>query len=143
MAFNMNKYLKAFFQRGLAFGGFGPIIAGIVFLCISTAVDDFSLTAPQAFLAIFSTYILAFVQAGVSIFNQIESWPIAKSLLCHMGSIYVAYIFCYLVNSWIPFKISVILIFTAIFLVAYLSVWFIVFLAVKATSKKINEKLEK
>ena len=139
----MNKYLKAFFQRGLAFGGFGPIIAGIVFLCISTAVDDFSLTAPQAFLAIFSTYILAFVQAGVSIFNQIESWPIAKSLLCHMGSIYVAYIFCYLVNSWIPFKISVILIFTAIFLVAYLSVWFIVFLAVKATSKKINEKLEK
>lgn len=139
----MNKYLKAFFQRGLAFGGFGPIIAGIVFLCISTAVDDFSLTAPQAFLAIFSTYILAFVQAGVSIFNQIESWPIAKSLLCHMGSIYVAYIFCYLVNSWIPFKISVILIFTAIFLVAYLSVWFIVFLAVKATSKKINKKLEK
>ena len=143
MVFNMNKYLKAFFQRGLAFGGFGPIIAGIVFLCISTAVDDFSLTAPQAFLAIFSTYILAFVQAGVSIFNQIESWPIAKSLLCHMGSIYVAYIFCYLVNSWIPFKISVILIFTAIFLVAYLSVWFIVFLAVKATSKKINKKLEK
>lgn len=139
----MNKYLKAFFQRGLAFGGFGPIIAGIVFLCISTAVDDFSLTAPQAFLAIFSTYILAFVQAGVSIFNQIESWPIAKSLLCHMGSVYVAYIFCYLVNSWIPFKISVILIFTAIFLVAYLSVWLIVFLAVKATSKKINEKLEK
>lgn len=143
MVFNMNKYLKAFFQRGLAFGGFGPIIAGIVFLCISTAVDDFSLTGPQAFLAIVSTYILAFVQAGVSIFNQIESWPIAKSLLCHMGSIYVAYIFCYLVNSWIPFKISVILIFTAIFLVAYLSVWFIVFLAVKATSKKINEKLEK
>lgn len=143
MVFNMNKYLKAFFQRGLAFGGFGPIIAGIVFLCISTAVDDFSLTGPQAFLAIVSTYILAFLQAGVSIFNQIESWPIAKSLLCHMGSIYVAYIFCYLVNSWIPFKISVILIFTAIFLVAYLSVWFIVFLAVKATSKKINEKLEK
>lgn len=143
MAFNMNKYLKAFFQRGLAFGGFGPIIAGIVFLCISTAVDDFSLTATQAFLAIVSTYILAFVQAGVSIFNQIESWPIAKSLLCHMGSVYVAYIFCYLVNSWIPLKISVILIFTAIFLVAYLSVWFIVFLAVKATSKKINEKLEK
>lgn len=143
MAFNMNKYLKAFFQRGLAFGGFGPIIAGIVFLCISTAVDDFSLTAPQAFLAIVSTYILAFVQAGVSIFNQIESWPIAKSLLCHMGSVYVAYIFCYLVNFWIPLKISVILIFTAIFLVAYLSVWFIVFLAVKATSKKINEKLEK
>ena len=27
----MNKYLKEFFHRGLIFGGFGPIILGIVF----------------------------------------------------------------------------------------------------------------
>ncbi len=139
----MNKYLKAFFHRGLIFGGFGPIIGGIVFLCISVSVDKFSLTAFQVFLAIISTYILAFVQAGVSIFNQIESWPIAKSLLCHMGSVYIVYILCYLVNSWIPLKISVILIFTAIFVVSYLLVWFIVLLIVKATIKKINAKLEK
>lgn len=139
----MNKYLKNFLQRGLAFGGFGPIIAGIVFLCISFSIDDFSISGPQACLAIISTYILAFVQAGVSIFNQIENWPVAKSLLYHMGILYLTYILCYLINSWIPFEPMVIIIFTAIFIVAYLLIWLIVYLSVKAMSKKINDKLEK
>ena len=30
----MNKYLKEFLHRGLIFGGFGPLVAGIVFLII-------------------------------------------------------------------------------------------------------------
>ena len=37
----MNKYVKSYFQRGLVFGGFGPIIAGIVFLILNFAIDDF------------------------------------------------------------------------------------------------------
>lgn len=139
----MNKYLKEFLQRGLAFAGFGPIIAGIVFLCISFSTENLSLSGPQIFLAIVSTYLLAFIQAGASIFNQIESWPIAKSLLCHLGCIYLAYVLCYIVNSWIPFEPTVILIFTAIFLVAYFAIWFIVYACVKYTSKKINNKISK
>ncbi len=141
--FDMNKYLKSFLQRGIAFGGFGPIIAGIVFLCISFSIEDFSLTAPQVFLAILSTYMLAFVQAGASVFNQIESWPIAKSLLCHLGSIYLAYLLCYIVNSWIPFELMALLIFTLIFIVSYFSIWLTVYFITKATSKKINSKLSK
>ncbi len=137
----MNKYLKSFFLRGLAFGGFGPIIAGIVFLCISFSIDNFSITGSQVCLAIISTYILAFVQAGASVFNQIENWPIAKSLLCHLGCLYIVYVLCYIVNSWIPFDLMVILIFTAIFLATYFVIWLIVYLCVRATSKKINSKL--
>lgn len=139
----MNKYLKEFLLRGLIFGGFGPIIAGIVFLSISFSIDNFTFSAPQVCLAIISTYILAFVHAGVSIFNQIENWPIAKSLLCHMGSLYIVYVLCYLVNSWIPLNLSIILIFTAIFVVMYLLIWLIVFLSIKATSKRFNARLEK
>ena len=137
----MNKYLKQFFLRGLMFGGFGPIIAGIIYFCISLSIDNFTLTGTEVLIGIISTYILAFVHAGVSVFNQIENWPIAKSLLLHMGTLYIAYILCYLVNSWIPFEPTVLLIFTGIFIVAYLIIWAIVYFSVKATTKKFNKKL--
>ena len=39
----MNIYLKRFLQRGLVFGGFGPIIAGIVYYIISLSVPTFIL----------------------------------------------------------------------------------------------------
>ncbi len=139
----MNIYLKKFLQRGIAFGGFGPIIAGIVYFFISFSIPSFSLSGKEVLLGIVSTYILAFIQAGVSVFNQIEHWPLAKSLLCHMGSIYLAYVFCYLINSWIPFEPLVILIFTIIFVVTYLIIWFIVFMCIRAKSKKFNESLSK
>lgn len=137
----MNKHLKSFLQRGIAFGGFGPIIAGIVFLILGNTVTDFSLTGYQVFMAIISTYILAFVQAGASVFNQIEEWPLTKSLLCHFASIYVVYIGCYLINTWIPFEPMAVLIFTAIFVISYFVIWLIVFLSVKATTKKLNNRL--
>ena len=137
----MNIYLKHFLQRGLAFGGFGPIIAGIVFLSLSCSLPDFTLTGPQIFLAILSTYILAFIQAGASVFNQIESWPIAKSLLCHFATIYAAYTLCYLINTWIPLRWEIIAIYTAVFIAVYLAVWVSVYIAVKITSRRLNERI--
>ena len=138
----MNIYLKRFLQRGISFGGFGPIIAGIVFLVLSKTIDGFSLGGGEVFLAILSTYVLAFIQAGASVFNQIEEWPLPKSLLCHFITIYIAYVLCYLVNSWIPFDINVVLIFTAIFAVTYCVIWLTVYFSVKATSKKLNSKIK-
>ena len=137
----MNIYLKRFLQRGIAFGGFGPIIAGIVFFILSLTLENFSLGGGEVCLAIVSTYILAFVQAGASVFNQIEEWPLPKSLLCHFASLYIAYVGCYLINSWIPFDIRVVLIFTAIFVAVYFVIWLTVYFSVKATSKRLNQKI--
>lgn len=137
----MNKYLKSFLQRGLAFGGFGPIIVGIVFTILQYTVEDFSLTGTEVLLAIISTYLIAFVQAGASVFNQIESWSTPKSLGFHLLTLYAAYVICYVANSWIPFEPMMILIFTAIFLAVYFVVWIIVYISVKAVSKKLNKKI--
>ena len=92
-------------------------------------------------MAIVSTYVLAFVQAGASVFNAIEHWSIAKSLFCHFSTIYLAYVACYLLNSWIPFEWMVIAIFTVIFVVTYFVIWITVFLCVKATERRLNKKL--
>lgn len=138
----MSKYVKEFFHRGLIFGGFGPIILGIIYLIISKTVESFSLSAEEVLLGIVSIYILAFIQAGASVFNQIDEWPIPKSLLFHFLSIYLAYALCYILNSWIPFVPEVLLIFTAIFVVGYFVIWIIVYMCVKAASKKMNKKLK-
>ena len=138
----MNKYLKEFLHRGVIFAGFGPIVLGIVFFILSKKLNDFHVGGAQILLGIVSTYLLAFVQAGASVFNRIEHWPITKSLFCHFALLYAAYVFCYTLNSWIPFEWSVIAIFTAIFVVIYFVVWFVVYFAVKATSKKLNSTLK-
>ena len=137
----MKKYVKEFFRRGLMFGGFGPIVAGIIYAILQSTIDNFSLSGTQVLIAIISTYLLAFLQAGATVFNQIESFSVPKSMLCHFSTIYVAYTFCYLVNDWIPFNINVILIFTGIFVAVYLTVWVIVVTILKLTSKKLNAKL--
>ena len=138
----MNKYVKEFFHRGLVFGGFGPIILAIIYLIHSKAVDDSTISTVEAFSAITSTYLLAFVHAGASVFNQIEHWSIGKSLLCHLSTLYVAYSLCYVVNTWIPFEPKMLLLFTAIFMAIYFVVWGIVYISVKATSKNFNAQLK-
>ena len=137
----MNKYVKEFLHRGLIFGGFGPIIMAIIYLVLSYSIKDFSVGGIENFTAVLSTYILAFVHAGSSVFNQIEHWGVMKGLLCQLVSLYIAYIGCYLINSWIAFEISVVAIFTAIFVVGYLAIWGIVYLCIKGKAKKMSEKL--
>jgi len=139
----MNENLKKFLHRGLVFSGFGPIVLGIVFLCIDTFAGDLSLSGKEVFLSIVSTYILAFVQAGASVFNQIEDWPITKSLLCHFSLLFITYSLCYILNSWIPFEPIVLLVFSGIFVATYFIIWITVYLVVKSTSKKFNSVLKK
>lgn len=134
--------VKDFFLRGLLFGGFGPIILGIVYLILHLTLEEFSLKGTEVFLGIISIYVLAFIHAGASVFNQIESWSLGKSLLCHFGLLYLAYTLCYILNSWIPFEPLVLGIFTAIFVGGYFVVWFTVYLCVKAASKRLNQVLK-
>jgi hypothetical protein len=135
-------YVLRFLHRGLIFGGFGPIIAGIVYISLSLSIDGFLLTGTQVFWAALSTYLLAFLQAGASVFNQVEHWPLAKCMFFHFFTIYVAYLSCYLINSWIPRVWWMLLVFTAIFVAVYLIVWLAVVLSLKIASKRFNQRLK-
>ena len=137
----MNKHLKNFLHRGLIFGGFGPIVLGIIFFCIELSGTQLGLGGGEVLMAIFSTYILAFVQAGASVFNQIEEWPLTKSLFCHFSLLFAVYSLTYVLNSWIPFEPVVLLIFCLVFVLVYFTVWLTVYFCVKAHTKKLNERL--
>lgn len=136
----MNKYVKDFMIRGMLFGGFGPIVVAIILFVISF-FDTVSLSASQLLIAVVSSYLLAFVQAGSTVFNQIEHWPILKSIGVHFLTLYLAYSLCYTVNSWIPFEPKVLLIFTGIFAVVYAVVYVTVYLIIRSTTKKLNKAL--
>ena len=137
----MNNYLKSFLHRGLLFGGFGPVVVGIVYAILAETLPEFSLSGGEVCLAIVSTYLLAFLQAGDTVFNQIEHWSVPKSLFCHFLTLYLAYALCYIMNTWIPFVPQVLLIFTGIFVGLYLIIWLTVYLSVRAAGNKMNKKL--
>jgi hypothetical protein len=131
-----------FLHRGLIFGGFGPVVIGIVYLILQNTVEGFSLGGDEVFLAIISTYLLAFLHAGASVFNIIEEWGLAKSFACHFAVLYIAYSICYLVNDWIPRSVGGFAFFTGIFVGFYILVWVTVMICIKATSKDLNKKLK-
>ena len=137
-----NKYVLQFLHRGAIFGGFGPLIMGIIYAILSHTIPDFSLTGTEVLLVTLSTYLLAFLQAGASVFNQIEHWPLSKSLFFHFSTIYLAYVLCYVVNSWIPFEPLVIGIFTIAFVLTYLVIYLTVVLTTKAIGKRFNAQLK-
>ena len=137
----MNKYLKEFIHRGLVFSGFGPVIIGIVYAILDGTIDGFHVSGSQILLAIVSTYFLAFVQAGASVFNQIEEWSMAKSTACHFSVLYIAYVLCYLINTWIPLKAEIIVLFTAIFVIGYFVIWISVVASIRLVSRKMNQRL--
>lgn len=138
----MNRYLKDFIFRGLLFSGFGPIILGIVFFFLEISGVDLALTGKDVFIAIISTYVIAFVQAGASVFNQIEHWPLGKSILCHFTSLFLVYSLTYVINAWIPFEPMILVAFCLIFVAVYLAVWLTVYFSTKAYTKKMNAKIE-
>ena len=138
----MNKHLKVFLYRGLIFGGFGPIVLGIIFFIIDKSVD-LTLSGESVFIAIISTYLLAFIQAGASVFNQIEEWSLAKSALIHFTILFITYSAVYVLNSWIPFEPLMLLIFFFSFLIIYLIIWLTVYFSVKAHTKRLKLQLVK
>ena len=134
----MNKYLRSFLYRGLIFGGFGPVMTAIIYFVISLSNFEVTLGGADFLTVILSTYVLAFLHAGASVFNQIEEWPLAKSLFCHLGTLYLAYSSCYIINSWIAFEPIVLLVFTAVFAAVYFTIWLTVYLITKTVEKKLN-----
>ena len=134
--------VKEFFLRGLIFGGAGPLVLGIVYLCLHRALETFSLSGFEVFLGILSTYILAFIHAGSGVFHKIESWSPSKSCLCQMSLLYVSYVLCYVLNDWIPFEPIAIAVFTAIFVVGYGAICLTVYLSIKAYAKRLNRALQ-
>lgn len=136
----MKEIVKEFIKRGIAFCGFGPIIASIIILIISINDKDLIVSPIQFATITLSTYLLGFIHAGTSAFHQ-EDISILKAMGLQLLFLYFAYLGSYLINNWIPFDWSVIIIFTLIFVGGYFIIWITIYLIIRYRIKKLNQKL--
>ena len=137
----MKKYIKDFCIRGLMFAWGGPAITAIVWYFIWKAGGMESLSPSEVLVGVLSTSALAFIAAGISIVHQIETLPKVTAALIQGAVLYVDYLGFYLLNGWIT--ADKILIFTIIFVTAFVFVWAAVYIPTRIRVEKMNKKLVK
>ena len=136
----MRKYVKEFCCRGLMWGAWGgPVILAIVWMCLHKAGVIENLTVNEAVLGIFTTAIMGFLAAGVSVVYAIESLPKAFAGLIQGVVLYVDYLGFYLLNGWI--SANKIWIFTIIFVVGFLVIWLFIYIPIRIKVSRMNKML--
>ena len=139
----MNKIMREFLRRGIAFCGLGPVVLAVLYLILQYNGEVKSLTVNEVCIGIFSLTALAFLAGGMNVIYQIERLPLMAAILIHGCVLYVGYLATYLVNDWLEWGTSPILIFTTIFIMGYLLIWAAVYAIIKRNTAKVNECLKK
>ena len=137
----MRQVIREFFRRGLVACGFGPLILAAVYLILQQAGLQ-TLTVQEVCVGIISLWGLAFLAGGMNVVYQIERLPLMGAILMHGLVLYVGYLVTYLINDWLPWGMTPVLVFTAIFVLGYLAVWAVIYTVTKQNTAKVNEMLK-
>ena len=139
----MKKILLEFLRRGLAACGLGPIVLAIFYLILQHQGTVQNLTVNQVCTGIFSLSALAFIAGGMNVVYQIERLPLMAAIAIHGSVLYFSYLATYLVNNWLEWGTSPILVFTGIFILGYLLIWAIIYSVIRRNTRRVNEALRK
>ena len=138
----MKRNILEFMRRGFAASGLGPMVLAVVYLVMHHRGVVETLTVPQVCVGIVSLSALAFIAGGMNVVYQIERLPLMVAILIHGGVLYGAYLATYLVNGWLKWGTSPILMFTVIFVVCYLAIWAVIYSIIKRRTDSLNEILK-
>lgn len=138
----MRKNVLEFVRRGLIACGFGPLILAIIYLILQHQHNIQTMTVNQVCLGIISLSALAFIAGGMNVIYQIEQLPLMVAILIHGCVLYISYLMTYLLNGWLEWGITPILVFSFIFLLGYLAVWVIIYSVTKKNTARVNEVLK-
>ena len=139
----MKKIVMEFIRRGFVACGFGPIVLAVFYLILQRQAAIETLTVNQVCLGIFSLSALAFIAGGMNVVYQIERLPLMVAILIHGSVLYISYLLTYLLNDWLEWGTTPILVFTVVFVLGYLVIWAIIYTIIKKKTAKINEILKK
>ena len=138
----MKKHVLEFMRRGLAACGLGPVVLAVLYLILHRIGSLETLHVEQVCIGIFSLSALAFIAGGMNMIYQIERLPLMVAILIHGGVLYVSYLATYLVNSWLEWGLTSILVFSGIFVVGYFAIWAVIYSIIKKNTDQINELLK-
>ncbi|MBE5801353.1 MAG: DUF3021 domain-containing protein [Clostridiales bacterium] len=139
----MKKFVLDFLRRGFIACGLGPIVLAVLYLILQQSAAVETLTVNQVCIGIFSLTALAFIAGGMNAVYQIERLPLMVAVLIHGVVLYVSYLGTYLLNDWLDWGVTPILVFSGIFVVGYLAIWAIIYSIIKGNTEKLNEILKK
>ncbi len=138
----MRKHVLEFFRRGLMACGLGPIVLAILYLILHHHAAVEALTVHQICLGIFSLSALAFIAGGMNVIYQIEQLPLMVAISIHGGVLYISYLGTYLLNGWLEWGTTPILVFSGIFILGYLAIWAIIYSIIRRNTERINKILK-
>lgn len=139
----MKRIISEFFRRGFIACGLGPVVLAILYLILQHQADVETLTINQVCLGIFSLSALAFIAGGMNVIYQIERLPLMIAILIHGGVLYISYLATYLINDWLEWGVTPILVFSGIFAFGYLVIWAIIYSIIKRNTEKLNIMLKR
>ena len=139
----MKRFILDFLRRGSVACGFGPIILAFLYLILQQSANLVALTINQVCIGIFSLTALAFIAGGMNAVYQLERLPLMVAISIHGGVLYISYLVTYLLNDWLEWGITPILVFTGIFVLGYLAIWAIIYSITRKRTKRLNEILKK
>ena len=139
----MKQYIKEFLRRGFIACGFGPLVLAVLYLILQKQCDLQILTVQEVCLGILSLWALAFLAGGMNMIYQMERLPLMVAILIHGGVLYASYLATYLVNGWLEWGTTPILVFTGIFVLGYLAIWAIIYSINRKNTEKLNQILQK
>ena len=138
----MKKMVLEFFHRGLVACGFGPIVLAVIYLILQHAGAIQSLSINQVCLGIFSLTALAFIVGGMNVIYQFERLPLMPAIFIHGVVLYFSYLGTFLINDWLDWGTTPIIIFSVIFVLGYLAIWAIIYTLTIRNTRKLNKILE-
>ena len=139
----MKTFWKEFLFRGLICASGGPIVLAIIYGILGATGTVTTVSAQEICVGFLTITLLAFIAAGMTAVYQLEQLPLPMMILLHGGALYLAYILTYLLNGWLLFDLTSILVFTAIFLVCYAIIWLIIYCVERSKAEKLNNILKK
>ena len=138
----MKQFSLEFLRRGLVACGFGPMVLAILYLILQESAGLETLTVNEVCTGIFSLTALAFIAGCMNAIYQMERLPLMAAILIHGCVLYLGYLITYLVNDWLEFGTTPILVFSGIFVVGYLAIWAIIYCIIKRRTARLNEMLK-
>ena len=87
-------------------------------------------------------YALAFIAGGMNVIYQMERLPLMVAILIHGGVLYISYLATYLLNGWLEWGVTPVLVFSGIFALGYLVIWAVIYSIIKRNTAKLNQQLK-
>lgn len=138
----MKRIILEFLRRGAIACGLGPLVLAVLYLILRRQAGLEMLTVDQVCVGIVSLSALAFVAGGMNVIYRMERIPLMLAILIHGGVLYASYLGTYLVNGWLEWGMTPVLVFTGIFVLGYFLIWMIIYAVTRRNAARLNEMLK-